>query len=304
MRASEIEAAMWEFYHRNADVLVASTIIESGLDIPSVNTLLVEDAQDFGLAQLYQLRGRIGRERQRAACYLFFPAGAEELSALTEEARKRLEALREFGELGAGVKLAMRDLEIRGCGELLGARQHGFINAVGSEMYAELLSAELASRRGRPEAPKGAEAALDLDVDAFIPESYLPGELERLDYYKRILRADAEGARALRRELEDLCGPLPEPVRLLFRVLEVRALAARVRVRRATQKGGVLEIVFGPGADISGETMGGWLRTYAGRLRFAKRPDGEGVEVELRGESPLAWLEAFLRPLVGGAAEK
>ncbi|MCX5796361.1 MAG: DEAD/DEAH box helicase [Elusimicrobia bacterium] len=299
MRASEIEAAMWEFYQRNADVLVASTIIESGLDIPSVNTLLVEDAQDFGLAQLYQLRGRIGRERQRAVCYLFFPAEAEELSALTDEARKRLQALREFGELGSGVKLAMRDLEIRGCGELLGARQHGFIHAVGVEMYADLLDAELGRRRGRPEAPSEAPVALDLNLDAFIPESYLPGEMERLDYYKRILKAGSEEAAALRRELEDLCGPLPGPARLLFRVLEVRALAARARVRSVTQKESSLEVLFRPDAPIGPATTQSWLKTYSGRLRFAPRPDGDGLVVDLRGEEPLPWLEAFLAALVG-----
>jgi transcription-repair coupling factor (superfamily II helicase) len=304
MGASGIESAMWEFYQKKSDVLVASTIIESGLDIPSVNTLLVEDAQDFGLAQLYQLRGRIGRERQRASCYLFFPADVEGIGALTEEARKRLEALREFGELGSGVKLAMRDLEIRGCGELLGARQHGFIHAVGVEMYAELLNAELARRRGRSGASGEAEATLDLDVDAFIPEGYLPGEMERLDTYKRILRADAAGAEALRRELEDLCGPLPGPVQLLFRVLAVRALARRARVRRVTQKGGSLEILFGSDAEVSPAAMQGWLERYAGRLRFARRPEGEGVVVELGGAGPLDWLEAFLSPLVGAAAEK
>jgi len=304
MRAAEIEAAMWEFYHRNSDVLVASTIIESGLDIPSVNTLLVEDAQDFGLAQLYQLRGRIGRERQRAACYLFFPAAEEESAALSEEARKRLGALREFGELGSGVKLAMRDLEIRGCGELLGARQHGFIHAVGVEMYADLLSAELGRRQDRPDAPSEAPVSLDLNVDAFIPESYLPGEMERLDYYKRILKADAAGAEALRRELEDLCGPLPAPVRLLFRVLEARALARRARVRSVTQKEGALEVLFRPDAEISPATMQRWLKDYVGRLRFARRPDGEGVVVELRGEEPLAWLEPFLLKLVGTSPAK
>jgi transcription-repair coupling factor (superfamily II helicase) len=304
MRGSEIESTMWEFYHRKFDVLVASTIIESGLDIPSVNTLLVEDAQDFGLAQLYQLRGRIGRERQRAVCCLFFPAGTEELSALSDEARKRLEALREFGELGSGVKLAMRDLEIRGCGELLGARQHGFIHAVGVEMYADLLSAELDRRQGRPEAPSESAVTLDLKVDAFIPGSYLPGEMERLDYYKRILRADAAGAQKLRRELEDLCGPLPEPVRLLFRVLEVRALAQRARALCVTQKERALEVLFRPDAQISPATMSGWLKTYAGRLRFARRPEGEGVVVELQDEEPLAWLEAFLADLVGTNTEK
>jgi transcription-repair coupling factor (superfamily II helicase) len=297
MRGTEIESVMWEFFNRKFDVLVASTIIESGLDIPSVNTLLVEDAQNFGLAQLYQLRGRIGRERQKATCYLFFPARAEELSALSEEARKRLEALREFGELGSGVKLAMRDLEIRGCGELLGARQHGFIHAVGVEMYADLLGAELDRRQGRPAAPAEPEAALDINVDAFIPESYLPGEMERLDYYKRILKADAAGAAVLRRELEDLCGPLPEPVRRLFRVLEVRALAQRARVRSVTQKERTLEILFRADAQISPETMQAWLKDYAGRLRFTRRQDGEGVVVELRDEEPLAWLDVFLAAL-------
>ena len=299
MRGAEIESTMWDFYHRKFDVLVASTIIESGLDIPSVNTLLVEDAQDFGLAQLYQLRGRIGRERQRATCYLFFPSATEEFSALTDEARKRLEALREFGELGSGVKLAMRDLEIRGCGELLGARQHGFIHAVGVEMYADLLDAELDRRQGRPEALSESEVTIDLNLDAFIPESYLPGEMERLDYYKRILKADAAGALQLRRELEDLCGPLPAPVRRLFRVLEVRALAQRARVHSVTQKERALEVLFRPDAPIDPAMTQAWLKTYSGRLRFARRPDGEGVVVDLQDEEPLTWLEVFLAALVG-----
>ncbi|MDD5628429.1 MAG: CarD family transcriptional regulator [Elusimicrobia bacterium] len=304
MRASEIESAMWEFYQRQADVLVASTIIESGLDIPSVNTLLVENAQDFGLAQLYQLRGRIGRERQRAYCTLFFPAAAEELSALTDEARKRLGALREFGELGSGVKLAMRDLEIRGCGELLGARQHGFIHAVGVEMYADLLGEELRRRQGRPEVPAEIPAAFDLDVDAFIPESCLPGELERLDFYKRLLRAEPAQAAELRRELEDLSGPLPEPALRLFRVLELRARAARAKVRSATQKEGRIEVLFRGDAAIGLPQMQAWQSSFPGRLRFLKRPEGEGVAVELRGEEPLAWLEAFLGGLVGADRKK
>ncbi len=298
MRAAAIESAMWEFSQRKYDVLVASTIIESGLDIPSVNTLLVENAQDFGLAQLYQLRGRIGRERQRAYCYLFFSSGHDDLGTLSEEARQRLEALREFGELGSGAKLAMRDLEIRGCGELLGARQHGCINAVGVEMYAGLLDEELARRQGRAPKPVEAPVVLDLNVDAYIPKDYLPGEMERLDTYKRILQADPAGAAGLRRELQDLCGPLPAPVRRLFRVVDIRALAIKAKVRGIAQKAGALEVLFRPDADIGPERTRAWLETYGGRLRFAPRPEGDGVVVALQAEDPLDWLQGFLGELL------
>jgi transcription-repair coupling factor (superfamily II helicase) len=295
MRGSEIEKIMWDFFNRQYDVLVASTIIESGLDIPSVNTLLVENAQDFGLAQLYQLRGRIGRERQRATCYLFFPSGQEEAGALTDEARQRLQALREFGELGSGVKLAMRDLEIRGAGEILGARQHGFMHAVGAEMYADMLNAELSRRRGRPEAkPESAAVQLDLNVKAFIPRDYLPGDMDRLDYYKKILRADPAGSEQMKRELQDLCGPLPEPVRKLFQLLEIRALAQAAGVRSVIQRGGAMEVLFKRETGIGPEQTASWLKTYAGRLRFARRPEGDGVVVELAGDDPLAWLGSFL----------
>ena len=298
MRAAQIEEAMWEFCQRKADVLVASAIIESGLDIPTVNTLLVENAQDFGLAQLYQLRGRIGRERQSAVCYLFFPAGSDELGALSEEGRQRLQALREFGELGSGVKLAMRDLEIRGAGELLGARQHGFINAVGVEMYSELLNSELSRRRGQPSAPAESPVSIDVQTEAFLPADYLPGEMERLDFYKRMLRADRAEVGKLRGELEDLCGPLPQPMKNLFQVMEVRSLAQRVGVRAVNQKKNFLEIFFRSDIQLGPEIFQVWLKTHAGRLRFTRRAEGDGVEVDIQGAEPLAWLEAFLKKMI------
>ncbi|MDD5656311.1 MAG: CarD family transcriptional regulator [Elusimicrobia bacterium] len=307
MRGGEIEQTMWSFFKREFDVLVASTIIESGLDIPTVNTLFVDNAQDFGLAQLYQLRGRIGRERQRAYCYLFFPADRGEEGELGEEGRRRLEALREFGELGSGVKLAMRDLEIRGAGELLGSRQHGFMRAVGSEMFADMLDEELARRRGRPPAAQEPEVGMDLRVEAYIPESYLPAEMERLDYYKRLLRAAPGEAGRLVAELEDLCGPAPGPVRALLRLLEVRGLARRAGVRAVTQRGSALELVFRPDAQVGPEATRRWLSDYAGRLRFTRRPEGDGVAVELAGAEPLDWLERFLGELarpVGAGTQK
>ncbi len=294
MSAQNLERAMWEFFNRKADVLVASTIIESGLDIPSVNTLLVEDAHDFGLAQLYQLRGRVGRERQRAYCYLFFAESHGDFSALSEDARKRLEALREFGELGAGVKLAMRDLEIRGAGELLGARQHGYMNAVGVEFYSQLLNDQIAERLGRARAQREPDVQMDVRVPAFIPETYLPDEMRRLDYYKRILRAKASEVDALRRELEDLSGPAPEPVRNLFALLRVRALAQRAGARSVIQKGSVIEVHFRGDAKIDPKTLSWWRDAYKGKLAFVKSKEGDGVSVEMGAEDPLKWLEDFL----------
>ncbi|MDE2238071.1 MAG: transcription-repair coupling factor, partial [Elusimicrobia bacterium] len=270
------------------------TIIESGLDIPSVNTLLVEDAQDFGLAQLYQLRGRIGREQQRACCYLFFPEGHEDASLLSEDARKRLEALKEFGALGAGIRLALRDLEIRGAGELLGARQHGLINAVGAEFYSQMLDEEVTSRQGRAKPPER-RLRLDLPLQAFIPEAYLPDESRRLDFYKKILRAGENDAQSISRELEDLCGPLPQPARNLLRLIPLRAAAIRSGICSISQSGRLLTILFSEGAPIEPSAPARWSQAYKGRLRFLHGPEGDGVEAGLDpGEDAVAWLEGFL----------
>lgn len=294
MKGAEIEKVMWAFFNREFDVLVASTIIESGLDIPTVNTLLVEDAHEFGLAQLYQLRGRIGREKQRAVCYLFFPEKHGDFSALSEEARKRLEALKEFVELGSGVRLAMRDLEIRGAGDILGAKQHGFMNAVGADFYTQMLNEEIDRLKGRAAAADKSPVHLDIKLPAFIPESYLPGEMERLEFYKRILRASPDESAALRRELEDLSGPAPESVLNLFSLLRIRALAQACGVRAVTQKGGHIEVYFDRDAPIASEALTRWRQSYHGRLNFLRSPEGDGLSVDLNDEPPLQWLEDFL----------
>ncbi|TPW19092.1 MAG: transcription-repair coupling factor (superfamily II helicase), partial [Elusimicrobia bacterium] len=249
MKADALEKAMWDFHKGEYDVLAASTIIESGLDIPTVNTLLVEDAQDFGLSQLYQLRGRIGRERRRATCVLYFPGDAATLKSLSEDGRRRLEALREFKDLGSGLGLAMRDLEIRGAGDLLGARQHGYINAVGVEYYSQLLESEVERLRGRRARLERAPAQVDLALPAFIPESTLPGDLERLRFYKRALDADEKGLDGLRRELTDLSGPLPPEVDNLFSVLALRRRASRRGVRAAAERSGRLELWLHSGVE-------------------------------------------------------
>ncbi|MBI4347105.1 MAG: transcription-repair coupling factor [Elusimicrobia bacterium] len=294
MRSDALEKTMWEFFNRECDVLVASSIIESGLDIPSVNTMLIEDAQDFGLAQLYQLRGRIGRERQRAICWLFYPSDG---SVLTDQAKKRLEALKEFGELGSGLQLAMRDLEIRGAGDLLGAKQHGFVDAVGVEYYVELLNEQVASLKGRPVKRADPPVQLDVQVPAFIPESYLPGELERLKFYKRLMDAGPEELAGLTKELTDLSGPFPEPVKNLFRLMEVRIAASKRGLRVIAQRGERIEAYFRPKAGVPPETIAAWHEAYGRDLEFVRSDEGDGIRTELDGKDPVAWIDAFLKTL-------
>ncbi len=293
MRPREIEEAMWDFAQRKSDVLVASTIIESGLDIPSVNTLLVEDAQDFGLAQLYQLRGRIGRERQRAFCYLFHPSESN-LKDLPEDARKRLEALKEFGSLGAGIKLAMRDLEIRGAGDLLGAKQHGFMNAVGADYYSQILENEIARLRGKA-VEDDRTVSIDLRLPAFIPEDYLPGEIERLKVYKRALKAAPGEVKLILEELERLSGPAPQPVKNLFELIALRALARRVKVESVVELEKAVEIRFRPDAPPSPDSLARWMQVFAGRITFV--PDsmeGDAVRLALDGRAAAMAVREFL----------
>ena len=235
MSGDALEKAMWNFLHKKWDVLLATSIIESGLDIPSVNTLIVEDSEEFGLAQLYQLRGRVGRKKEKAYCHLFF----SDWTGLSEDARKRLDAIQEFSALGSGMKLAIRDLEIRGTGNLLGPQQHGWINAVGLELYCQLLSEEIerlkeekgllpAGAEKRPEIPW---PEIELNVSAFIPEEYVDAPGERISFYKRMIACrGAEEMGKLRAEMQDRFGPLPEPVETLFRLIELKLEAAELRV--------------------------------------------------------------------------
>ncbi|MBI5211655.1 MAG: DEAD/DEAH box helicase [Elusimicrobia bacterium] len=296
MTAGKLEEVMWRFFNREFDVLVASSIIESGLDIPSVNTLLVEDAQDFGLAQIYQLRGRIGRERQKAYCWLFLPEGVAAFKELPEEGRRRLEAIQELSQIGSGIKLAMRDLEIRGAGDLLGKKQHGFLDSVGVEFYTQLLQDEIARVKGG-EVPTDAEVTMDFKMDAFLPADYLPGEMERFEFYKRILRSTPQDWPGLRRELADLCGPLPGPVLNLFELLKVRHLAQRARLRSIVQRGRHIEAVFRHDAPVDPAAIAAWLKSYEGKVLFFKTDEGDGLRVELGTSPPLGWVQGFLEGL-------
>ncbi len=252
MTGPDIEKVMWEFTHRKHDILLATTIIESGIDIPSANTLIVEEAEDFGLSQLYQLRGRVGRERQKAYCYLFYSPSVP----LTQDARARLEALREFTELGSGYRLAVRDMEIRGAGNLLGQQQHGHIAAVGLDLYAQLLQEEMARLKGEAVSAPVRFPSMDLAVHAFLPSDYLPSEELRVLFYKKLVSAqDAEALDAVRGELEDRFGALPGEAETLLDVSRLRILAREIGIDGIVQKPSSLEVRFLQNTPLSPQRL-------------------------------------------------
>jgi len=252
MPERELEHIMLDFYHRRFNVLVCSTIIESGIDVASANTIVIERADRFGLAQLHQLRGRVGRSQHRAYAYLLIPGW----KAIGADARKRLEAIQSLEELGAGFALASHDLEIRGAGELLGEQQSGAIDEVGFTLYAELLERAVRSLRegGKPgEEPAAARGTeINLHSPALLPDDYLPDVHLRLVLYRRIAACDSPTAlQTLREEVIDRFGPLPEATRLLFRATALKLAATTIGVRRidAGPKGIRLEFTEKPPID-------------------------------------------------------
>jgi transcription-repair coupling factor (superfamily II helicase) len=251
MPEAQLEKAMLAFVEGRADVLVASTIIENGLDIPRANTLLVNRADRLGLAQLYQLRGRVGRSDRRAYAYLLVPP-EEALSAL---AKKRLQAIQEFSELGAGFRIAALDLELRGAGNLLGGEQSGHIEAVGLELYVKLLEQTVLELKGEapPERPR---AALNLQLDLRLPPDYVPETHQRLTLYKRVsqVRNEAERA-ALRDEVRDRYGPLPGPVEGLFEWAGLRLRAEALGVVQVDLAQAALHVRFAPDAPLPPERI-------------------------------------------------
>ncbi len=236
MHEDELEQAMVAFVQRQADVLVATTIIESGLDIPNANTIFINEADNYGLADLHQLRGRVGRYKHRAYAYLLLE-GSKHLSP---NAARRLKAIEEFTELGAGFKIALRDLEIRGAGNILGTQQSGHIAAVGYELYCELLENAVRRLKNQP-LKTPLEINLDLPWVAFLPRDYVQGQRQRIEVYRRLARVRSlHRLEDFRQELRDRFGLLPEPAEWLLRQAEVRLLAARwhiatVRLEKTTE---------------------------------------------------------------------
>ena len=230
---------MLGFLRGESDVLVCTTIIESGLDVSSANTLIVERADELGLAQLYQIRGRVGRSRERAYAYLFYPSSA----ALTEDAAARLSTLSDYTELGSGFKIAMRDLEIRGAGNLLGDEQSGHVAAVGFELYVSMLDEAVAALAGdsADEAPE--PVRMDVPVDAYVPSEYVPYEAAKIEVHRRISGArEVAQLIVLREELEDRFGPLPEPLENLVKLQDARIKLGRAGAKSVDFTGGKLAV--------------------------------------------------------------
>jgi transcription-repair coupling factor (superfamily II helicase) len=230
MDEDQLERRMMRFWEREADVLVCTTIIESGLDVPSANTLVVDRADRLGLAQMYQLRGRVGRSTERAFAYFFFPPA----QSLTEEAHERLATISKHTALGSGFQIALRDLEIRGAGNILGAEQHGHIAAVGFDTYARLLRESVAEMKGEP-LPEEKEIRIDLPVKAFVPVGWVGQEALRLELYRNIATAgDHDRLAEVRAEAEDRFGQLPQEVETLLAVASLRITCDRLGVTEVT----------------------------------------------------------------------
>jgi transcription-repair coupling factor (superfamily II helicase) len=239
MDEKELEKTMLAFLRAEADVLVCTTIVESGLDISTANTLVVERADELGLAQLYQIRGRVGRSRERAYAYLLYPSAA----ALTSDAAARLSTLSDYTELGSGFKIAMRDLEIRGAGNLLGDEQSGHVAAVGFELYVGMLDEAVAALAGdsADEAPE--PVRVDLPVDAYVPGDYVPYEAAKIEVHRRVAGAkEIADLIMLREELEDRFGPVPPPLDALIRMQDARIKLGRAGARSVDFAGGKLSV--------------------------------------------------------------
>jgi transcription-repair coupling factor (superfamily II helicase) len=246
MGEAALEAAILAFMQHDYDVFVCTTIAENGLDIPLANTMIIENAERYGLSELYQLRGRVGRSNRRAYAYLLVPADTE----LSEIARKRLAALKEFSDLGAGFKIAALDLELRGAGNILGGEQHGHIGAVGFDMYIKLLEETVHELKGE-EAPLQVHSTLNLGLDIRIPSEYISDEHQRLRAYKRIADASSpEAAAEALGELEDRYGPAPDAVRNLLKFSALKGSAQKLGIEAIDRRAGVLNVKFHKEAHI------------------------------------------------------
>jgi transcription-repair coupling factor (superfamily II helicase) len=266
MRERELEATMVKFITGQADILVSTAIVESGLDIPASNTIIVNRADRFGLAQLYQLRGRVGRERQQAYAYFLVPADGR----VDEQAQRRLRVLQELTELGSGFKLALRDLEIRGAGNLLGPQQHGHIAAVGYDLYSKLLGEAVRELSGSA-TPSVVEPVISVSVEGYLPEEYVPEVNQRLALYKRLTSVSTELAlEDLVAELTDRFGPPPVAAGQLVDIVRLRIAARALGVEKIEAGAGRALVTFSPATTLDPERLIRKIQTSKGRLKMKR----------------------------------
>lgn len=297
MSERRLEKVMNDFLEERYDVLVSTTIVEAGLDIPNVNTMIVYDADNFGLAQLYQLRGRVGRSNRLAYAYLTY----RREKMMTALSQKRLQAITEFTELGSGFKIALRDLEIRGAGNILGAEQHGFMVAVGFDLYLRLLEQAVRALRREPvQETVAPEPRLDLQVNAFLPSSYIASQDQKIDFYQRIYAVgDTAALKELETDLRDRYGQPPRPVHNLLTVARLRLLASRLGVDSIRQEQGLVVIRFARNIP-AGEALWVVLRRHQGRVTLCT---GRKTILKMRaggmGDAVLPGLVVLLEEVAG-----
>ena len=268
MKEHELEKIMFDFINRDIDVLVATTIIETGLDISNVNTMIIHDSDAMGLSQLYQLRGRVGRSNRTSYAFLMYKKD----KMLKEVAEKRLQAIREFTDLGSGFKIAMRDLEIRGAGNLLGERQHGHMDAVGYDLYCKMLNEAVKTLKGTKKVDEDFGTYVDMDVDAFIPPEYIVNEVQKLDIYKRIASLENEAeCDDMRKELKDRFGTVPKSVENLILISLIRVTAHRRYVTEIKGKVGQITFLMEPYAPVHVERLPELMDKYKGVLEFSAK---------------------------------
>ncbi|MEJ2662552.1 MAG: helicase-related protein, partial [Spirochaetia bacterium] len=263
MQGHELEDIMHDFIHRNYDLLLSTSIIENGIDIPNVNTIIIDRADMMGLSQLYQLRGRVGRSDVAAYAYLLYPGK----KALTELAMRRLKIISNYTELGSGFKIALKDLELRGAGNLLGREQHGDILAVGFDMYMKLLDEAIAERDKDEQQEQPPELYLELEYTGFIPDSYIQDMMEKMEVYKKIASINTEqDLERVYRELTDRFGALPDELHSILSIAEIRIICAKLFISSIKEKQGRAAVCFARLSRVSAEKVVRLLKESAGTV--------------------------------------
>jgi transcription-repair coupling factor (superfamily II helicase) len=296
MKSKDVENIMWKFTNLELDVLLATTIIESGLDIPSVNTMIIEEAENFGLSQLYQLRGRIGRGTEKAYCYLFYKD-----KNLSDEAVKRLEAIKEFSELGSGFRLALKDLEIRGAGGILSSNQHGFVRDIGYDMFTKLLEEEGRKVKGDvlEEKENKKMTSIDLRMDALIPNTYIEDENIRILFYRKLSDAVNEDALIkIRNELIDRFGKIPQETQMLFEAAKLRITAEKFNIETISEDDNYIYLYFCQECDFSRLDISKFISDYSDVVEFMSgRQHSFKLKKNKISENSIDYIKRFIARL-------
>ena len=296
MTERQLEKEMISFMNREYDILVCTTIIETGIDIPNVNTMIIHDSDKMGLSQLYQLRGRVGRSNRIAYAYFMYTKD----KVLTEVAEKRLKALKDFTELGSGFKIAMRDLEIRGAGNMMGSAQHGHMAAIGYDLYCRMLEDTIKIVKGEIE-KEPIETTVDIKVDAYIPGTYIEDEIQKIEVYKKIAAIDGlDDYMDIKSELEDRYSEIPEPVYNLMDIAYIKGRAKQLSIEEVKEMPKEIRFIFADGTSNINNIYKNLLENYKDKvfLMFGEKPYFAIRLSEIKKEGMLGLFKEMLENLI------